>query len=231
MSDIKISLSTPLFDNVGVGLFFLALAFLVGSIPFGLIVGRLFYRSDLRQSGSGNIGAANALRAYGKLGGVLVLLLDAAKGFVPTALVQVWPWEIVSNLGGSLPFLLVMSVGDAAMLGLAAVAGHCFSPWLRFRGGKGVATWLGVVFALSWVAGLLFIAIWLLVVIPTRYASLGSVIASLTSPIAMWFFTNDLTATVCATIAALLITWKHRENIVRLREGRENKISFGRTAA
>ena len=230
MSDIGISISTPLFANVGVGLLFLAKAFLIGSIPFGVIVGRVFYRSDLRESGSGNIGAANALRSFGKIGGAAVLLLDASKGYVAASLLTLF-WPLVAAWTCHCSVNTPADVGDGAMVGLAAVAGHCFSPWLRFRGGKGVATWLGVLFALSWLGGLLFIAIWLVVVVPSRYASLGSTIASLVSPLVLWLISQDSTATLCATIAALLILWKHRENIGRLREGRENKITFGRTAA
>jgi len=230
MSDIRILVSVPLFANAGLGVLLVALAFLVGSIPFGVVVGRLFYRSDLRQSGSGNIGAANALRTYGKAGGAIVLLLDAAKGFAVTAIAHMGPWQTLTGLGLAFEIATNIDLGGAATLGLAAVFGHCFSPWLRFRGGKGVATWLGVLFALSWLAGVLFIAIWLLVVLPTRHASLGSLIATIASPLSLWFLTNDVTATACAAIAAALIVWKHRENIVRLREGRENKISFGKTA-
>jgi glycerol-3-phosphate acyltransferase PlsY len=191
-------------------------AFLIGSIPFGLIAGRLLYKSDLRQSGSGNIGAANALRSYGKLGGGIVLILDAAKGFVPVM------------------YVLHLSYGLAASAGLAAVLGHCFSPWLWFKGGKGVATWLGALFALSWIAGLAFVAIWLAIVVPTRYASLGSIVATAFSPLVLFFVMPGLSAFTSAFFAilvALVIVWKHRENIVRLREGRENKISFGRSAA
>jgi len=218
------------FSILNASLALLAIAFLIGSIPFGVIVGRLFYRSDLRQSGSGNIGAANALRSYGKIGGAVVLLLDASKGFIVTSLAQPWPWEIFAR------YCLCVVVtsaegGAAAVIGLAAVLGHCFSPWLRFRGGKGVATWLGVLFGLSWIAGVAFVVVWLLVVLPMRYASLGSMIASVLSPLALWFLSHDLVITGCATAAALLIVWKHRENITRLREGRENKITFRKASA
>jgi glycerol-3-phosphate acyltransferase PlsY len=205
-------------------------SFLIGSIPFGLFVGRFLFASDLRKSGSGNIGAANALRSYGAAGGATVLLLDAAKGYIPVAYADGLPvsdWLL--SWSGHVLLADANSVGFAAFAGLLAVLGHCYSPWLKFKGGKGVATWLGALFALSWIAGIAFVAIWLAIVVPTRYASLGSIGATLLSPIVLWFATPGLNA-LFAVLVALVIVWQHRENIVRLREGRENKISLGRTA-
>jgi glycerol-3-phosphate acyltransferase PlsY len=215
----------------GIGLIetFIA-SFLVGSIPFGLIVGRLLYKSDLRQSGSGNVGAANALRSYGKLGGVLVLVLDAAKGFVPVLLVVRAAFSAIPHR----ELDTVVGLTMAAFAGFSAVLGHCYSPWLKFKGGKGVATWLGALFALSWIAGLAFVAIWLAIVIPTRYASLGSVVSAVLSPVVLFFVMPGLSpfpVAFFAVLAAFVIVWKHRDNIARLREGRENKISFGRSGA
>jgi acyl phosphate:glycerol-3-phosphate acyltransferase len=184
-----------------------AIAFAIGSIPFGLIVGRAFFAMDLRASGSGNIGAANAMRSYGKAGGAAVLALDVLKGYVPAAFFcTLWGLEL------------------ATLIGAFAVLGHCFSPWLNFRGGKGVATWLGVLFGLSWISGLAFVAVWLAAVLPTRYASLGSLIASVLSPLVLWLTLHSAPVSAIASLVALVIVWKHRENIVRLREGRENKI-------
>jgi glycerol-3-phosphate acyltransferase PlsY len=214
-SDFGFSFSN---QDVVPSLAYLAIAFLIGSIPFGLIVGRLFYRSDLRQSGSGNIGAANALRSYGAAAGVIVLLLDALKGFLPVAYVLV----VRHSESGFFGF--------GAFVALLTILGHCYSPWLGFKGGKGVATWLGALFALSWVAGLTFVVVWLIIVMPSRYASLGSIIATLLSPIVLLFVSPGLNAFFAVPIA-LLIVWKHRENIARLREGRENKISFGKASA
>lgn len=206
-------------------------SFLIGSIPFGLIVGRLLYKNDLRRSGSGNIGAANALRSYGKMGGALVLLLDAAKGFGPVAFIA---GVVLSVPITAVNIALDIGFTAAAFVGLSAVLGHCYSPWLRFKGGKGVATWLGALFALSWIAGLAFVAIWLVIFVPTRYASLGSIVATALSPVALFFVMpgfSAFTTAFFAVLAALVIVWKHRENIVRLREGRENKLSFGRSGA
>jgi acyl phosphate:glycerol-3-phosphate acyltransferase len=212
-----------LFYVVPGALFSLALAFFVGSIPFGLIVGKLFFGTDLRKSGSGNIGAANALRSYGRIGGAFVLLLDALKGFVAVFFIpNVMRYDVDA----------AVFIGTIAPLaGLAAVLGHCYSPWLGFRGGKGVATFLGVLLGLSWPTAAVFVVVWLLMVIPTRFASLGSMIASVLAPLSLWFLRHDAFLSIVTAIAALLIIWKHRENIVRLREGRENKITFGKASA
>lgn len=181
-------------------------AFVIGSVPMGPIVAKLIYRTDIREVGSGNIGAANMLRSLGREAGVSVLLLDALKGFVPTICAH--------YLGG---------VGVAFVAGFAAVAGHCYSPWMGFKGGKGVATELGVLFALSWQAGLIFMAIWALAVWATGFASVGSLIASFSAILTLWLFLGAGAAIYGLCVTAL-ITWRHRENIRRLREGRENRL-------
>ena len=180
--------------------------FLLGSVPAGVLVSSLFFRKDLRAAGSGNIGAANAMRTLGRGAGAAVLLLDAAKGFIPT---------IVAHSVAGLPLALAA--------GFAAIVGHCYSPWLRFKGGKGVATELGVLFALSWQAALIFMGIWGLVVAAAGYASVGSLSASLLSALTLWVFV-DVRAAIYGACAALLIVWRHRENLQRLREGRENRL-------
>jgi glycerol-3-phosphate acyltransferase PlsY len=188
-------------------------AFLIGSIPFGYLIGRLVYGIDIRAHGSGNIGAMNALRTLGKTGAVVVLLLDALKGFAPTlvALRFVPPQEIV-----------------AAVVAAGAVLGHCFSPWLRFRGGKGVATSFGAIFALSWAAGLVAVGGWLLGAAATRYSSVGSMLGSVLAPFALFFFTRSLPETLYGIFAALLILYKHRDNVSRLRAGQEGPIRFSK---
>jgi glycerol-3-phosphate acyltransferase PlsY len=193
------------------------ISLLLGSLPFGLFVG-FAYGSDIRKSGSGNIGAANALRTYGKFGAAIVLIMDVLKGYVSAAVaLSALSW--------------VPSLAVAVGVGALAVAGHCFSPWLRLRGGKGVATWLGVLCALSPIAGGAFIVIWLATVIPTRYSSLGSIVASVLSPVVLWLLFRDAGVSVVAALVALLIVWKHRENIVRLRAGSESKIVLRRAQA
>jgi glycerol-3-phosphate acyltransferase PlsY len=190
--------------------------FLAGSVPFGVIASRALFKRDLRESGSGNIGAANALRTYGKGFGAAVLVLDAFKGFLPVALAHAY-----ADGGG---------YAYAGIAALGAVLGHCFSPWLGWRGGKGVATLLGALFALSPYAGLGFVAIWLAAVVPTRYSSLGSLLGAGLAPLLVFALLRDAAAAACLCAVALTIAFKHRENIVRLREGREHRIALGREA-
>jgi glycerol-3-phosphate acyltransferase PlsY len=181
-------------------------AFLLGSLPVGLIVARIFYRTDIRKQGSGNIGAANAMRTLGRGAGAVVLVLDALKGFAAAFFAQ--------DVGG-LPLGLIA--------GWAAILGHCYSPWLRFKGGKGVATELGVLFALSWPAGLVFVGVWGAIVLASGFASVGSLVASLSSIATLWLFLNGWAA-LYAVLVSALIFWRHRENIERLMRGRENRV-------
>ncbi len=186
-------------------------AFAVGSIPFGLVVGRLFFATDIRAQGSGNIGAMNALRSLGKRGAVAVLLLDVAKG--------------------ALPVLLAARFGSGAAIqavaALAAVLGHCFSPWLGFNGGKGVATMLGATLALSPAAVAVAVLGWLLgAIVLTPYSSVGSMIAGVLVIPSLAFFTRSLWETLYGVAVAILIIFRHRENIERLRAGTENPIPF-----
>jgi glycerol-3-phosphate acyltransferase PlsY len=187
------------------------LSFLAGSIPFGYLIGRFVYRTDLRKHGSGNIGAMNALRTLGRGGAVAVLLLDAAKGAVPV--------------------LVALHFGETlgAIAGASSVLGHCFSPWLGWKGGKGVATAFGVVFALSWPAGLVMVAVWIVAaLVVTHYSSVGSMLANLAAPFALFFFTRDWPVTALGIFLALFIVWTHRENLTRLRAGTEGPIRLFR---
>lgn len=184
--------------------------FLVGSIPAGLIISRIFYHTDIRRSGSGNIGAMNALRTIGKTGAAVVLVFDMAKGLIPAALVIAFFHD--------LPF--------AALIAACAVLGHCFSPWLRFKGGKGVATSFGALFALCWPAGVAAVLMWLAGALVTTYSSVGSVLALLAAPLALWYFTRDLWVTAYGVFAAALIVYTHRQNLARLRSGQEQGIPF-----
>jgi glycerol-3-phosphate acyltransferase PlsY len=198
-------------------------AFLIGSIPFGYLIGRFFYHTDIRKQGSGNIGAMNALRTLGKGGAAAVLVLDALKGFAPTL------WALVF-FRGHLDFESLPPGQEivAAIVATGAVLGHCYSPWLRFRGGKGVATSFGAVFALSWPAGLVAVGGWAAGAALTRYSSVGSMLGSVLAPIALWSFTRSLPETAYGVFAALLILLKHRENIVRLRKGTEGPIRLSK---
>jgi acyl phosphate:glycerol-3-phosphate acyltransferase len=189
-----------------------ACAFLIGSIPFGYVIGRIFYRVDIRRQGSGNIGAMNALRTLGSGGAVAVLLLDALKGFAPTF--------------AALAFSRSETL--AAAVAASAVVGHCFSPWLRFKGGKGVATSFGAIFGLSWQAGLVTVAAWLLGAAATHYSSVGSMLASLVAPLALFFLTRSTAETAYGIFAAILIIVKHRDNIGRLFAGTEGPIRLSK---
>ena len=189
---------------------FLPVAFIVGyllgSIPFGLILTKLAGTQDLRTIGSGNIGATNVLRTGNKGLAAATLLGDMLKG---TAAVI-----IAGSLWGP----------NAAMLaGLGAFLGHLFPIWLQFRGGKGVATYIGVLLGLFWPAAAMFGAIWIATAFTSRYSSLSALVASFVTPIFLWFFGHPALASLFAVLT-LLLFWTHRENIKRLQTGTEGKI-------
>ncbi len=183
-------------------------AYLIGSIPTGLIFGKLIWKKDLRRYGSHNIGATNAWRILGKKAGILIFVLDFLKG------------QIGVLIGGCLfgtPCAMVLG-------GLFALLGHIFPIFLAFRGGKGVATALGVIAALMPQITLIVFAVWLVIVLLTRYVSLGSIIAAILTPILAAAFREPKEFFVFALAAAIVIIWRHKENISRLKAGRENKI-------
>jgi acyl phosphate:glycerol-3-phosphate acyltransferase len=188
-------------------------AFLVGAIPFGVLVSRAFYGTDIRKSGSGNIGAANALRTLGKRGAVAVLALDALKGFVPTLAAMA--------LGGPVA---------GALAAVAAVVGHCWSPFLGGKGGKGVATYFGALFALWWPAGLAFMLIWVAAVIACGFASVASMLASIAMGFVLWYGLGR-EGLVCGVVLAAFVIYRHRENLARLRHGTENRLSLLKRAS
>jgi glycerol-3-phosphate acyltransferase PlsY len=191
----------------------LVAAFLIGSIPFGYLIGRVFYNTDIRAQGSGNIGAMNAMRSLGKRGAAAVLVLDALKGFAPVVLMQRFvPGDLAVALAAAL-----------------AVLGHCYSPWLGFKGGKGVATSVGALFGIAWPLGLVAIAGWIAGAALTRYSSVGSMLAAVVAVPALWFVTGSPILTLYGALVAALIVYAHRENIDRLRTGTENRIRFGKT--
>lgn len=179
--------------------------YLLGSIPFGLVLTRLFGAGDLRQIGSGNIGATNVLRTGRKELAAATLLLDGAKGAAAAL--------IGRQLGA-----------DYALLGgIAAFIGHCYPVWLRFRGGKGVATMLGVTLALSWVIGLVFAVVWLGALAVTRISSVGGMAAAVSAPIAASVI-GEVGTGYALLVLAMIVLWKHRENIGRLIDGTEPKV-------
>lgn len=180
--------------------------YLLGSIPFGIVITRLLGLGDLRQIGSGNIGATNVLRTGHKGAALATLLLDSGKGAIAVLLAR---W-----LGGDIA---------AVLAGAGAILGHCFPVWLGFRGGKGVATFLGTVIALSWPLGLMCCAIWLVAAAIFRISSLAALIAATASPLIAVAMGQSLIAAAVAFMAALVI-FRHRENIQRLRAGTEPRI-------
>ena len=194
-------------------------AYLLGSIPFGLLVAKVFGGGDVRKAGSGNVGATNVARVAGPLAGILTLVLDAAKGSAAAWLAAHFSGEVA---------------GWMVLAGLAALIGHCFPVWLRFHGGKGVATAAGVFLMLSPLALLGSLLLFLIVVMFSRYVSLGSIAAAAAMPLLIYFLwaphhAPPLIVTFGAFAAAMLIVYKHDTNIQRLVEGREPRFSLGKS--
>ena len=193
----------------------LLIAYGIGAIPTALLIGRL-RGVDIRQFGSGNIGATNVFRVIGKLWGIICLLLDIFKGWLPTAL------PIPAWFGSEWP----MDSWRWAV-GLAAIAGHMFSPFLKFRGGKGVATSIGVLLAIAPLPVLLALLVGLFIIWWTGYVSMASIICSAMLPVlilVLQFDQNPWISVVITALLAVLIFWRHRTNIRRLRDGTEPKL-------
>lgn len=190
----------------------LAFGYLLGSIPFGLILTRMAGLGDVRKIGSGNIGATNVLRTGNKGLAALTLVLDALKGTVAVL--------IAHHAGGMYGIAILAGL----LAGLGAFFGHLFPVWLNFKGGKGVATYIGVLLGLLWPAGLLFCAIWIGVAFLTRYSSLSALFASVVTPAIVLFIFDDRPTALVAAIMTVLLLWKHRSNIGRLMRGEEPKI-------
>lgn len=188
----------------------LLVGYLIGSIPFGLIVTRLAGAGDVRQIGSGNIGATNVLRTGRKGLAVATLIADLLKGGIPT-------WLAYQYFGPDM----------AVMAGLGTVLGHCFPIWLKFKGGKGVATAAGVIFALTPLVLLGILLVFAVIVWSTRFVSLGSVVGAGLSPL-MAYFLGHIQAAELYVILALIVILMHRENIGRLLRGQENRLSFSK---
>ena len=199
--------------------------FLLGSIPWGVVISKLFYHTDIRAHGSGNIGTTNAMRTMGKVGGSAVFVLDFGKGVLAGFLPILACWLFVP--GGGLTAESPLSYATYQGIGfLGCVWGHIFSPWLGFKGGKGIAVAVGsLVFTFGPVGMLIELASFIVVVALTRYVSAGSITAAALCPfLSLWIFWGEWPAWICCTIAALTVVWAHRPNIGRLRAGTESRI-------
>lgn len=197
----------PIFEHSAAAMAIAAfLGYLLGSIPFGIILANAMGLGNLREIGSGNIGATNVLRTGNKSAAALTLVLDAAKGAAAVLIARAIWGEDAAQIAGLFAFL-----------------GHCYPIWLKFKGGKGVATYLGIMLALSPIIGLAACGTWLAFAVLLRYSSLAALMAAGFAPVWMAVLSRD-DAFILGVILAILIYWRHRANIARLRVGSEPKI-------
>jgi glycerol-3-phosphate acyltransferase PlsY len=203
-------------------------SYLLGSIPFGYLLVRIFRGEDIRQTGSGNIGATNVARSGAKGLGIATLTLDAIKGALAVWLAALLAGSKYNLCGDFVVFPCVLTLRLMSWAALLAVLGHVYPVWLRFKGGKGVATALGVFCVLFPKAVLVALAVFILVVVVTRYVSLGSVLAAIAFPVAAYFMQSaDWLSLLLASGVSLIIVLKHHQNIGRLMSGTEHR--FGAT--
>lgn len=186
------------------------LAYLIGSIPTGYIVVKVFTGQDIRTIGSGSTGATNVKRVMGKKWFFTVMLLDAIKGAVPVLLTKAFLPDVYGF--------------EAVLAAVGVLIGHSKSVFLKFTGGKSVASGVGTIFALNWIAGLVIAGIWAVITYFTKYVSVGSIIALLISPFLMWYLKQPVAYIIYCALGALYIIYLHRENIKRLIKGEENKV-------
>lgn len=179
----------------------------MGSIPFGLILTKIFLNKDIRKIGSGNIGATNVLRAGNKIVGYLTLILDVLKAIIPIIYIKL-----------NYPDLIYVS-------SLSVFLGHVFSIWLKFKGGKGVATYVGILFCINYFLGIIFVICWLIIFIISKFSSLGSILSSLVIPIYI-FSNSDYNNEYFFVIMFVLILFTHRENVKRLINKEESKTKI-----
>ena len=201
-------------------------AYLVCGVPFGLLVARAMGHVDVRTTGSGNIGTTNVARSVGKGAAALTLLLDLSKGLVWMLLSRVvLAFAVFGGDFASLDHTTVFGTSLTVVF-LACICGHVFSPYLRFHGGKGIAVGFGAALGLYWPIGLGVLALFLVLVIPTRYVSLGSVFAAASLPVWCAVFGFPPVAVAPVAVAAVVVVWSHRENVRRLLHGEERRFSF-----
>jgi len=190
-------------------LFVLIAIYLIAAIPTGVVLSRLMGSDDVRQKGSGNIGATNVYRVAGKWAGILTLAGDILKGFLPLLAYKSWLVPTPTQLG---------------VASCIAIIGHCYPVYLKFQGGKGIATALGIFLVLSPKAVLGALIIFIIAVGTTRYVSLGSVLAILAAPVLILVLNHPQPIFLATLFIAILVTWRHRENIRRLLDGTENRF-------
>jgi glycerol-3-phosphate acyltransferase PlsY len=187
----------------------LVVAYLLGSIPFGVVVGKLFYGVDVREHGSGNVGTTNVFRVLGKKAGAVVMVCDILKGYLPAAIAAALftPWA-------------------AIFIAAAPVVGHMYSIFLKGKGGKGIATGAGVVLALVPLAFAIIFTTWLVLIVVTRYVSVASLTAAVLVPVLTFLFHEPLPYKIAGVLVAILVWWAHRGNISRLLAGEENRVKL-----
>ena len=193
-------------------IFYSIISYLIGSIPFALIISKIFGLGDIRKIGSGNVGTTNVLRTGNKLAALLVLIFDSLKGFLPT----LYLYFIFNNSNDLLFFFI----------GSLTIIGHIFPIWLKFKGGKGVATFIGFIFAINYILGLFFIFLWLFIAFFTKYASLASIISLFATPILILILTYKPSFSLFFLLLCFILILKHYSNILRLLNKSEQKIKL-----
>ncbi len=194
-------------------LFLISIVYFFGSIPFAYILPKIFGLGDIRKLGSGNVGATNVLRAGNKLLAIIVLAFDIIKGFAPLFILKNYYHNELSEI-------IILFIGSAAILG------HIFPIWLKFKGGKGVATYIGYLFAINYIFGIIFIITWLLIAFLKKYSSLASITSLVLLPLFVMLFSYEKQIIYLLILINLIIISKHYSNIYRLIQKSETKIKF-----
>jgi len=194
-------------------LFLISIVYFFGSIPFAYILPKIFGLGDIRNLGSGNVGATNVLRAGNKLLAIIVLAFDIIKGFAPLFVLKNYYHNELSEI-------IILFIGSAAILG------HIFPIWLKFKGGKGVATYIGFLFAINYIFGIIFIITWLLIAFLKKYSSLASITSLVLLPLFVMLFSYEKQIIYLLILINLIIISKHYSNIYRLINKSETKIKF-----
>jgi len=198
------------------------ICYLIGSIPFGLILTKLFDNNDLRKIGSGNIGATNVLRTGNKTLALLTLILDLSKSFIPLFIFfKLYPHPIINDFFN---LIIVDKIFLILVFGYFFVLGHCFPIWLKFKGGKGIATSLGVILSIDFFIGLCLLTIWILVFLIFKISSLSALISSTSFPILIFFKYEKVNLLYLSILLTIFVFFTHRANIIRLLKKEEKKI-------